>query len=383
MQEPRIILAGPEINVFLARHDEAKLQERSSDVHREEIIIVGAGQAGLSLGYWLKRQRRSFLLLEAGQRIGESWRQRYDSLVLFTPRRYSALPGLALSGNPEGRPTKDEMADYLQTYADRFALPVRMNTRVVAMQKHEETFLLQTTLGTYQAASVIIATGPFHHPRIPAFASALSPQVEQLHSASYHNPSEVPPGPVLVVGAGDSGAHIAAELAHAHPVSLAASHLLYFVPLTLFGKSLFWYLDHLRLLEVDNSTRLGRWLKAQPEPVLGLELKQALKDRQVQIRPRATSAQGNVVQFADGSQAQVRTVIWATGFRQDFSWIRISGVSDERGQSREQQGVSTTPGLFFLGFPWQPSRGSALVGWVGKDARRLAAELQTKERVLG
>jgi putative flavoprotein involved in K+ transport len=363
--------------------DEAKLQSRSSSVHREEIIIVGAGQAGISMGYWLKRQPRSFLLLEAGRRIGESWRQRYDSLVLFTPRRYSALPGLAFPGDPEGRPTKDEMADYLQIYADHFALPIQMDTQVVDMQKHEETFMLQTTQGTYQARTVIVATGPFHQPRIPAFASALSPQVEQLHSASYHNPSQVPPGPVLVVGAGDSGAHIAAELAHAHPVSLAARHPPYFVPLTLLGKSLFWYLDRLRLLEVDNSTRLGKWLKAQPEPVLGLELKQALKDRQVQMKPRATSAQGNVVQFADGSQTQVRTVIWATGYCQDFSWIRMPGALDECGQPREHQGVSSTPGLFFLGFPWRPSRGSALVGWVSKDAKRLAALLQTKERVLG
>ncbi len=357
--------------------DEAKLQSSGSDVHREEIIIVGAGQAGLSMGYWLKRKPRSFLLLEAGQRIGESWRQRYDSLVLFTPRRYSALPGLEMPGDPEGRPTKDEMADYLHTYAGHLALPIQMDTRVVAMQKHEETFLLQTTQGIYQAATVIVATGPFHHPRIPLFASALSPQVEQLHSASYHNPSEVPPGPVLVVGAGDSGAHIAAELAHAHPVSLAARHPLYFVPLTLLGKSLFWYLDHLRLLEVDNSTRLGKWLKAQPEPVLGLELKQALKDRQVQMKPRATSAQGNVVQFADGSQIQVRTVIWATGYCQDFSWIRMPGALDECGQPREHQGVSSIGGLFFLGFPWRPSRGSALVGWVSKDAKRLVAMLQT------
>jgi len=362
--------------------DEAKPRGRSHDVHHEEIIVVGAGQAGLSMGYWLKRKSRSFLLLEAGPRIGESWRQRYDSLVLFTPRRYSALPGIAFPGDPEGRPTKDEMADYLEAYADHFALPIQLDTRVVGMEKHGETFILQTTQDTYQAATVIVATGPFHHPRIPAFASALSQEVQQLHSASYHNPSQIPQGPVLVVGAGDSGAHLAAELAHAHPVSLAAAHPLYFVPLTLLGKSLFWYLDHLRLLEVDGERSLGAWLKAQPEPVLGLELKQVLRERQVQIRPRATSAQGNVVQFADGSQTQVRTVIWATGYRQDFSWIRISGLADECGRPREQQGVSSTPGLFFLGFPWQPSRGSALVGWVGKDARRLAALLQTKEPVL-
>ncbi len=361
--------------------DAATPQGRSSDVPREEIIIVGAGQAGLSMGYWLKRKPRSFLLLEAGRRIGESWRQRYDSLVLFTPRRYSVLPGLAFPGAPEGRPTKDEMADYLQTYADHFALPIQIDTRVVGMQKHGETFMLQTTQGNYQAMTVIVATGPFHHPRIPPFASALSPQIEQLHSAWYHNLSQIPPGPVLVVGAGDSGAHIAAELAHSHPVSLAAAHPLYFVPLTLLGKSLFWYLDSLRLLEVDGATRLGRWLKAQPEPVLGLELKQALREKQVQIKPRVTSAQGNVVQFADGSQAQVRSVIWATGYRQDFSWIRIPGLLDERGQPREQRGVSSIGGLFFLGFPWQPSRGSALVGWVGKDARRLATLLQAKERV--
>ena len=362
--------------------DIASPQGRSSDVHREEIIIVGAGQAGLSMGYWLKRKPRSFLLLEAGPRIGESWRQRYDSLVLFTPRRYSALPGLAFPGDPAGRPTKDEMADYLHTYADHFALPIQMDTRVVDMQKHAETFVLHTTQGTYQAATIIVATGPFHHPRIPAFASALSPQVEQLHSASYRNPSQIPQGPVLVVGAGDSGAHIAAELAHAHPVSLAAAHPLYFVPLTLLGKSLFWYLDRLHLLEVDGTRSLGAWLKAQPEPVLGLELKQVLRERQIQIRPRATAAQGNEVQFADASQTHVRTVIWATGFRQDFSWIPMPAVAGECSQPREQQELSSTPGLFFLGFPWQPSRGSALVGWVGKDAGRLAARLQTKERVL-
>jgi glycine/D-amino acid oxidase-like deaminating enzyme len=163
------------------------------NMHRKEVIIVGAGQAGLSLGYWLKRQPHSFLLLEAGPRIGESWRQRYDSLVLFTPRRYSALPGLAFPGDPAGRPTKDEMADYLHTYADHFALPIQMDTRVVDMQKRAETFVLHTIQGTYQAATVIVATGPFHHPRIPAFASALSPQVEQLHSAAYRNPS-APPG---------------------------------------------------------------------------------------------------------------------------------------------------------------------------------------------
>src|SRR5215470_3967303 len=127
--------------------DTASPLGRGSDIHREEIIIVGAGQAGLSMGYWLKRQQRSFLLLEAGPRIGESWRQRYDSLVLFTPRRYSALPGLAFPGDPEGRPTKNEMADYLQTYADHFTLPIQMDTRVVYMQKYEETFLLQTALG--------------------------------------------------------------------------------------------------------------------------------------------------------------------------------------------------------------------------------------------
>ncbi|TMC27374.1 MAG: hypothetical protein E6J04_01010 [Chloroflexi bacterium] len=159
-------------------------------------------------------------------------------------------------------PPFSEFTNYLQTYADHFALPIQTDTRVMDMQKRAETFVLQTTQGTYQAATVIVATGPFHHPRIPAFASALSPQVEQLHSAAYRNPSQIPPGPVLVVGAGDSGAHTAAELAHAHPVSLAAAHPLYFVPLTLLGKSLFWYLDRLHLLEVDGTRSLGAWLKA-------------------------------------------------------------------------------------------------------------------------
>src|SRR2546427_10347455 len=119
------------------------LKEEAATCPHVEIIIVGAGQAGLSMGYWLKRKPRSFLLLEAGRCIGESWRQRYDSLVLFTPRRYSALPGLTFPGDPECRPTKDEMADYLQTYADHFALPIQMDMRVAGLEKHEETFMLQ------------------------------------------------------------------------------------------------------------------------------------------------------------------------------------------------------------------------------------------------
>ncbi len=222
-----------------------------------------------------------------------------------------------------------------------------------------------------QAHGVVLEVGAGGGQNFPFYDPAHVVRVEAVE----------PDESILVVGAGDSGAHIAAELAHCHPVSLAAAHPLYFVPLTLLGKSLFWYLDRLRLLEVDGATRLGRWLKAQPEPVLGLELKQMLKDRQVQIKPRATSAHDNVVQFADGSQIRVRTVIWASGYRQDFSWIRMPGGADECGHAIQQQGVSSTPGLFFLGFPWQPSRGSALVGWVGKDARRLAALLQTKEKV--
>lgn len=363
------------------RTDTAPLSDKSpANMHHVETIVVGAGQAGLAMGYWLQKRSLPFLILEAAPRLGTSWRSRYDSLVLFSPRRYSTLPGLLHEGDQQVYPTKDEMADYLERYAQTFALPICLQTPVEHLQKEGETFVLHTPRGIFHAKTVIVATGAFGHPSLPPFSKALSPAVQQIHAASYRRPAELPEGSVLVVGAGDSGAHIAAEVVRSHPVVLSASAPLRFVSLTLLGKSLFWYLDRLRLLEAEKTSRLGRWLLNQPEPILGFELKQAIERGAVSIKPRAISAQGGTVQFADGSQVQARTVIWATGYHQDWSWIQIPGVCDPRGYLVQQQGISAIPGLFFLGLVWQRSRGSSLVGWVGHDAKRLQSVLQAKEK---
>lgn len=336
-----------------------------------EVIVVGAGQAGLAMGYFLKQSNVSFVCLDAQQRIGDSWRQRYDSLVLFTPKRYSGLPGFSFPGNPDTDPTKDEVADYLECYANCFSLPVHQHTRVHSLTQQDDLFMLSTNRGTYQAKKVVVATGPFQQPSIPSFAKKLSNHVLQMHSSRYRNPLQLKPGNVLVIGGGNSGAQIACELARYTETYLSVSHPVSFLPLQLFGKSIFWYLDRLGLIQADISTRRGKWMRRQKEKVYGWELKKLLKAGDVQLKARTIGVEESTVQFADGTSLEVQNIIWATGYRLNYDWIHIEGFLDEQQQPIHQRGVSVIRNLFFLGLPWLSCRGSALLGWVGEDAKRL------------
>ncbi|MCP1307000.1 flavin-containing monooxygenase [Paenibacillus tyrfis] len=340
-----------------------------------DVLVIGAGQAGLAMGYYLKQQAVSFALLDASDRIGNSWRNRYDSLVLFTPRKYS-LPGMPMSGDPSGLPTKDEVADYLEAYAERYSLPVQLQTQVISMTKTSQGFLVETNRGTYRAGKVIVATGPFHTPFVPGFASGLPDELYQTHSSAYRNSGELLDGPVLVVGAGNSGAQIAAELSRERLVYLSAGSELHFKPLHVLGKSIFWYFDLFGFIRADKGSLLGSWLKRQPEQIYGLELKSLMADQKVLLKPRAVGAKENRILFEDGSEAEVSNIVWATGYRSDYRWIRIDDAVDSQGNPIHRGGVSPVSGLYYLGLPWQSSRGSALLGWVGRDAAKLAEKIR-------
>lgn len=341
-------------------------------MNRFDVIVVGAGQAGLAMGYDLKRNHRSFCILESNQRVGDSWRKRYDSLVLFTPRVYSQLPGMNASRDPHTYPTKDDIAADLEAYAHRYALPIHFQTTVHSLEKRDGRFILKTNRGTYQANKVVISTGPFQQPWIPPFAEQLYPDIVQMHSSSYRNPNQLQDGNLLIVGAGNSGAQIAVECAKYRQTFLSVSRPLKFMPLQIFGKSIFWYYEKLGLMDAPTTSKKGAWLKKQPEIIYDLHLKTVLKNGDITLKSKAISTtSGHDIAFDDGTRLEVQNIIWATGFQSDYHWIQIPDVLDATGQPKHKRGVSPVDQLYFLGLPWLSCRGSALLGWVGKDAQAL------------
>ncbi|WP_232697380.1 flavin-containing monooxygenase [Brevibacillus daliensis] len=345
-----------------------------------DVLVIGAGQAGLVAGYYLSNKGWNFLLIDQGGEIGEVWRNRYDSLQLFTPRWYSSLPGLKLDGSQEDVPSKDEIADYLQLYARTYDFPTHLQTKVTRLQKIKDVFTITTTDRIYLAKHVIIATGPFQKPFIPQFAQELSADVQQIHSAEYHNPSQIAEGNSLVIGAGNSGAQIAVELAQTkRNVTISTGHPLRYKPLKIAGKSIFWWLKKMGIVRMPKHSWIGKWLSKRSDPIFGKELQHLIKLGQISISPRATQAVDRVVTFENGEQLEVTSIIWATGFQSDFNWVDIPNVLDSRGNPNHHKGVSKIDGLYFLGLPWQNSRGSALIGGVRDDAKYLVELITSKQ----
>lgn len=336
-----------------------------------DVIVIGAGQAGLSMGYYLKKEGYDFVILEGEKRIGDSWRNRYDSLVLFTPKSYSFLPGMELPGDKNAFPTKDEIADYLEMYAVHFSLPVHLETIVHKVRKTESTFEVATDKGVFLSKHVIIASGAFQKPFIPSISQHLSQEVFQIHSSQYQSLKEIPDGPVLVIGGGNSGTQIAAELAESRDVTIAISHPFKFLPLKIMGKSIFHWLEKIGLLYAGTDTKRGLWFRKQSDPIFGFELKKLIREGKVKVRSRVIQTQGREVTFDDNSKINVQNIIWSTGFTSDYKWIDIEGGLDGKGFPIHNRGVSPIQGLYYIGLPWQHQRGSALICGVGKDAEFL------------
>src|SRR5918995_608324 len=324
---------------------------------RYETVVVGGGQAGLATGYHLARLGRPFVILDAGQRVGDAWRARWDSLRLFTPARYSGLPGMGFPAAAWHYPTKDEVAEYLETYAARFQLPVRAGVRVDGLTRQGDRYL------------------------VPAFAAELDPGILQLHSSGYRRPAQLQEGGVLVVGAANSGAEIAVELSGAHRIWLSGRHP-GSEPTRGAGSRLdrlltppFWFFIS-QVLTVD--TPIGRKLRPK---LMGAGTPLARVRRRdiaaagIERVPRTAGARDGLPVLEDGRALEVANVVWCSGYRPDLSWIDLP-VQDDDGQPRHDRGVvAGQPGLYFVGLFFQTAVSSALVGGVGRDAEQIVARI--------
>ncbi|MBU0905907.1 MAG: NAD(P)/FAD-dependent oxidoreductase [Firmicutes bacterium] len=332
-------------------------------------VVIGAGQAGLAMGYYLRQNNSNFILLEKGVRAGNAWENRYDSLKLFTPRMYSSLPGLPLIGDKHGFPSKDEMASYLHRYAAKFSLPIQFGTEIIEVTCSNDVFTLITNKENITTKNVVVATGAFHIKYIPPFAGKINERVLQLHSSDYKNPAQLREGSVLVVGGGNSGAQIAVELSSVKNTYLSIGNKLSFLPLVVAKKSMYWWFDKLGLTKATNTSFLGKKIQQRGDPIFGLELKKAIKDSEVTLKGRVVDADENHLIFLDQSNLQVDNIIWSTGFKSDFSWLHIPGLLSTEGKVIHKRGVTNVNGLYFVGLPWQYRRGSSLLQGVGEDAK--------------
>jgi len=344
-----------------------------------DVIVIGAGQAGLSVGYHLKRLGLRFLILDGHARVGDSWRKRWDSLRLFTPASLDGLDGMPFPAPSDYFPTKDEMGDYLEAYAARFALPVRCGVEVERVSKRDGRYVVQAGALELEAAHVVVAMASYQQPRVPAFAAELDPSVVQLHSSAYRNPSQLKQGALLIAGAGNSGSELAVELGRAHQVHMAGRdtgqvpfRITSWLGRNVLCRLLLRIVFH-RLLTV--STPMGR--KARPQiiskggPLIRVRA-EALAAAGVERTSRVAGVRGGRPLLEDGRVLEVANVIWCTGFDPGSSFIDLP-VFDDQGQPRHQRGVaSDEPGLYFVGLAFLYAMSSTMVHGVGRDAAFIA-----------
>lgn len=352
---------------------------RSADPDVEvDVLVVGAGQAGLGTGFWLSRQTRaSYLIVDAAPRAGQSWCYRWDNLTLFTPRRFSALPGLRFPTGPDPYPSRDETAGYLARYARRHDLPVRWNTRIHQVTLSGGGFVAATDRGTIRARHVVIATGPFHGPALPSVTADLDSAVRQLHSSSYRRPADIPTSDVLVVGGGNSAAQLACELAATHSVTVASPREPWYLPERILGISLYWWIYLTGILNADADSAVARHVRRRGDAIIGRDLARLVAAGRVRLLPhRVVAARGSTVELADGTALTPGTVLWCTGFRPDYRWLQVPGALDPEGRPRQRGGASPVLGLHWMGLPWQTRLNSSIIDGVDRDARALAHRLR-------
>jgi putative flavoprotein involved in K+ transport len=353
--------------------------EGRRELERIHTVIIGGGQSGLSVGYHLARRGLPFVILDANARVGDSWRHRWDSLRLFTPARFNGLDGWPFPAAPDVFPTKDEMADYLESYAAHFSLPVRARTRVTKLSKRDGTFIVDTDSGSIAADQVVVAMATYQASRIPRLAKELDPSIVQLHSGAYRNPAQLREGGVLLVGAGNSGAEIAIEVARTHRTWMSGRDVGE-VPFRISS----WVGQHLlapfvlrvlfhRILTVN--TPLGRKVRpgvlSRGGPLIRTR-RSNLRTAGVERVVRVAGVKDGWPVLTDGRvMRDVANVIWCTGYHAGFDWIDLP-VLDEDGEPRHERGlVASEPGLYFVGLHFLYALSSTMIHGVGRDASRV------------
>ena len=345
-----------------------------------DTMIIGGGQAGLAMGYYLKEQKRKFLILDANPRAGDAWRQRWDSLRVFTPAKYDGLPGAPFPADPLSFPSKDDLAGYLESYAARFDLPVLHGVRVEQLSREGDRFVAVANGRRWEAHNVVIATGTTQEPKVPGFAADLAPSVLQLHSSEYRNPGQLQAGPVLVVGLGNSGAEIGLEACRTQqtlvagtptaelPVRHGRSAARYAFPVVRFLGL------HVLTLNTPIGRKVAPVFKSHADPLIRTKTKH-LAAAGVRLVPRVTGVEGGMPILADGTRVEVSNVIWCTGFKDDFGWIDPE-MLDGGALPRQWRGVALdSPGLFFLGQRFLYAEVSDTLPGISRDARYLAGKI--------
>jgi putative flavoprotein involved in K+ transport len=350
---------------------------------RIETVIVGGGQAGLAMGYHLARRRRPFLILEANQRVGDSWRTRWDSLRLFTPARYDGLPGLPYPAPGWSFPTRDEFADYLRDYATRWELPVRTAVTVRRLCHDGTSYIIETADRRIEADNVVVAAGFDRLPKLPDFAAHLDPRIRQLHAVDYHNPAQLRDGDVLVVGAGNSGVDIALELAPTHRVLLSGRHpgqvpwRIERRPARPLNRLVFFAFSHVLTVRTPVGRKVRPRALAHSGPLIRVKSAD-LAMAGVERVPRTVGVRDGLPTLADGQIPRVANVVWCTGFRPDTTWINLPEFGAD-GEPPQQRGVvETQPGLYFLGRLFQYALASSMIHGVGRDAEYIAGHITAR-----
>ncbi len=355
---------------------------------RVETVVVGGGQAGLAVGYHLARRSRTFAILDACERVGDSWRKRWPSLRLYSPATADGLPGMRFPAPSYSYPTGREMADYLEEYAARFELPVRNGVRVESLERDDGSYVVTAGERRYEADNVVVATGVFHHdhPIVPELARDLDPAITQLHSAAYRGPEQLRDGTVLVVGAAHSGGDIAYEVANAGFTVLLSGPDTGQFPLNIhsrFAPLVFPLLRFAATKLLTVSTPLGR--KARPHirghggPLLRVKRADLAAAGVERVHERTVDAVDGRPRLAGGRVVDAANVVWCTGFRNDYGWIRFRLPVDEDGYPAQERGaVPSSPGLYFVGLPFLHSFSSMLILGAGRDGARVAKQIAAR-----
>jgi putative flavoprotein involved in K+ transport len=350
-----------------------------------ENVVIGGGQAGLAAGYHLSRRGREFVILDAGQRVGDSWRGHWDSLRLYSPAGHDSLPGMPFPASRHAYPGKDELADYLESYARQLDLPVRNGTRVHRLSHDGRRYVVECASGSISCDNVVVATGTFGRtPNVPAFATALDPGILQLHSSEYRNPGQLRDGPVLVVGASHSGGDIALEVAATHdtilcgrdtgqiPVPWETRRLHAMFPLL-------WLVWGSVLSVRTPMGRKGRiHARAHGAPFLRVKREDLAAAGVERVTDRMTGVEGGLPLLGEDRTVDVTNVVWCTGFRQDFSWVDLPVIGDDGWPVEERGVVPSAPGLYFTGLCFQSSFRSMLIGGAGADAEYVVRHLSAR-----
>lgn len=337
-------------------------------------IIIGGGQAGLAAAYYLSKKNKNYVVLEAAESIGNSWRQRYESLKLFTSARYNNLPGLEFPGNKNHFPHKDEVVSYLKRYVDTFKIPIKVKEQVTSLSNENNLFQIKTENNSYTSENVVVCTGPFQEAFIPSFSMSINSNILQLHSSTYLNTKQLQDGDTLVVGGGNSGVQIVEEMVNeGRNVFFSFSGKMKRMPNNQFMQRLIFGSG---ITSASIHSLIGSRLKKRGEPIMGTNIKKLFKEPNLKLVGRTTGANSNEIICEKTTLSTVRNIIWSTGFKPDFRWMNFN-IFDKNGYPEHQRGITAIKGLYFLGLAWMYSRNSGLLGGVKEDAEYIIGKINS------